>query len=250
MFCSVMTSPERDAVDAPGSEPDFGIRGVFAQLGVTPLEHQAGLVFRINGDQLANAAVVDAGNDFLVGRHGAGLKINLERQLLLGGLPPALANRLAAGNIHGDGLGQINVFARLNGRRGLLGVKIGRALDGHGVHFLLQQPLVTRQSRNRLFDWHVEFLPGVIDPVLKVIRKPDDIVMAVFGQQLAIQAPRPPQPMTPMSIFEFASAPPRKTGLEDRQTDRCRSGAGQELAASDIRAAEGRGEGVGCGAVR
>ena len=59
---------------------------------------------------------------------------------------PALADGQAAGHVDGDGLGDVDVLAGLDGGRRLLGMEVGRGLDDHGVELALQEFLVAGKA--------------------------------------------------------------------------------------------------------
>ena len=52
----------------------------------------------------------------------------------------ALLNGRAAGHVHRDRLGQVDVLARSDGVGRLRRVEVRRRLDRHGVQLLLEQP--------------------------------------------------------------------------------------------------------------
>ena len=106
----------------------------------------AALVIGLGGDDLADLAVVHGLDGLLVELVGAGLEIHEEAELLRGGLLAALGDGEAAGHVHRDGLGQIDMLAGVDGRGGLLGMEVGRAFDDHGVELLLQQLAVAVQA--------------------------------------------------------------------------------------------------------
>ena len=141
------------------------------------------------------------------------MEIDQETKLLRGGLLAALGDGQAAGHIHGDRLGQVNVLAGVHGGGGLLRMEIGRAFDHHRVELLLQQLAVAGEPGVALSGRDVEFRAGLIHPLLKVIRRRNEVITAVLWNRSAIHFPRPPQPIRPMLIFELASAPRTSSGF-------------------------------------
>ena len=76
---------------------------------------------------MPDLAVVHGLDGVLIELVGARLEIHQEAELLRGGLLAALGDGQAAGHIHGDRLGQIDMLARLDAGRGLLGMEVRRA---------------------------------------------------------------------------------------------------------------------------
>ena len=65
----------------------------------------------------------------------------------VGRLLAALLDGLAAGNIDGDRLGQIDMLTRGHGRLSLLGMEIGRRLDHDRIQVLFQQSFGSQLTR-------------------------------------------------------------------------------------------------------
>ena len=107
---------------------------------------RAALVIGLDGDDLADLAVMHGLDGFLVELVGAGLEIHQEAELLRGGLLAALADGEAAGHIHGNRLGHIDVLAGVHRGGGLLGMEVRRAFDDHRVELLLEQLAVAGQA--------------------------------------------------------------------------------------------------------
>ena len=104
------------------------------------------MVIGFGGDDLPDLAVVHGLHGLLVKLVGAGLEIHQEAELLGGGLFAALGDGLAAGHVHGNRLGEIDMFAGINRGGGLLGMEIGRALDDDGVELLFQHAWADRPN--------------------------------------------------------------------------------------------------------
>jgi len=172
------------AVDRPRPQPRLRMLRVFAELSVHAGEIQVALVGRVGIDDPADLAGVDAFHDLLVGRMGPGLEIREERQLLRGRLLAAVGDRLAAGNVHGDRFGEIDMLAGGDRGGGLLGMEVGRALDHHGVQLLVDQLLVAGESGKPLVRRHAELVAGIVRLVLEVIEHRDHVVAAVFLEQV------------------------------------------------------------------
>ena len=238
------------AINAPGPQTHLRVLRGFAQLAVAVLKHQAGLILGIDGHQLAELALMDAGENLLVGRHGAGLEINKEHLLLPGRRPSAFGNGHAAGHVHRDRLGAIDVFPRGYRGRRLLRMEIRRADDGHRVELLLQQALVGGKPGEAVARQYIELLAGRIHAVLEVIGERHHVVIAVLGEQLG--DPRsPPAAADDAEVdLRVGFGAPNQLRLEHREPKGRRTGACEEFAARDVRAAlpgRGIGVGIGCG---
>ena len=115
---------------------------------------------------------------------GAGLEIHQEHLLLRRGALARRGNRLAAGRIHRDRLGQIDMLARVHGGGGVYRVEIGRRLDDHRVELAFQQPLVARQPRVTARRVDLVLLAHGIGFVLEVVRAGHQPILAGIGEQL------------------------------------------------------------------
>ena len=114
---------------------------------------------------------------------GSSLEIDQEAQFLFRGFPSAGPDGLATRDVHGDGFGDIDVLAGGDTRGGMLGMKIRRRFDDHGVQFLLQQTLVAGQSVVLPFRWDADFLAGSLGAIPEVVGRRHEVVAAVLLEQ-------------------------------------------------------------------
>ena len=144
-------------------------------------------------------AGVDQFHNLLISRCGARLKIYEESEFAVGRLAPALGDASAARHVHGNGLGQKNVLARLDSGGGLLRVKVGRAFNRHGVERLFQQLAVAAQPGETLFRRHSELVARVVNLVLKIIGHGHDAVAAMLFEQIGNPRAAPAAPERPLA---------------------------------------------------
>ena len=143
---------------------------------------------------------------------------------------PGVRDHPAARRIDRDGLGQVNVFARVHRVGGMLGVEVGRSFDGHGVELALEQPFIARQTGVPAGGIDLELLSDRIRFVLEIIGAGDPPVFAGVGEER--RNPTAPSPAADEADFE--------SGIGLRAEDKRRlehgngggrPGAGQEGAA-------------------
>ena len=222
-----------DAVHAPGTQLRLGVLRVFAQEFVHAVPRLAGLVVGFGGDDLADLAVVDGFDGVLVELVGAGLEIHQEAELVRGGLFAALGDGLAAGDVHGNGLGEIDVLAGINRGGGLLGMEIGRALDDDGVELLFQELAVARKAGVAVGGGDLKLLARSVGVVREVVRHRNEVVTAVLLEEVG-------DPFAAVAAADEADVdlrvglgPAEQGGLYDRKGQYRGAGAGDETAAGD-----------------
>ena len=81
------------------------------------------------------------------------------------------------------------MLAGIHRRRRLLRVEVRRTFNHHGIELLLQQTFVAREASKPLGRRDVEFLARLIHPILKIIRRRNDVVASVLMEQVG-NAPR------------------------------------------------------------
>ena len=144
----------------------------------------AGLVGCFGRNDFANASRMHNPHRLLIGRMRARLKIDEEHQLLFRRLSACIGHSRATGHIHRHRLGAIDVLARLNRRRCVLGMKIRRRFNDDGVELLFKQSFVTREPAKSLIGLHLELIAGFIHPVRKIIGQSHQIVISVFSKKI------------------------------------------------------------------
>ncbi len=117
-------------------------------------------------------------------------KSTRKHKLLLRGFLAQVRDQAAAGRVHGDGLGEIDMDSLFHGRRGLLRMEIGRRYDGYGLDAAFEEPLVGGQAREEPRFGDRELGAQVGGAVGEIIRPGIDLVAAVLGEELG--DPRPP----------------------------------------------------------
>ena len=176
---------------------------------------------------------------FLIGRMGAGLEIHQKDQFLLRGFAPALGHGLAAGHVHRNGLGAINVLAGLNRRGGLFRVEIRRRHNRHRVELLFQQALVSGEAGEAPGLVHLELFSRRLRLVREIIRHRHQVVMAVFQEQVGDPRAAPAAADEAEVDFGIALGAAGQPRLRDGERQGRSPGRGQELPASESGVMEG-----------
>ena len=147
MFCSVMMSPESVRSAPQPRRRASSLFGLVPDHRIHAAPRVAALVAGFAGNNLANPARMNDAHRLLVGRMGARLEIDQKDQVLLRGFASALGHRVAAGHVHRNGLGAIDMFAGLDRRGGVDRVEIRRRINHHRVEFLFEQGAGKRKDR-------------------------------------------------------------------------------------------------------
>ena len=179
----------QEAAHPPRLQTDFRIGRILAQNRVHMVPRCTTVVVRLKGDQFSEFPLVHPPDRILIQLIGTGLEIDLKAQLCAGGEPAAFLHRKTTGNIHGDRLGEIDMFPGLNCSCGLLGVKVGRCLDNHGVQLLPEQLLVTGQPGEPAAFRHIKLLPGLIHRVLEIVCQGHNVVVPILAKQVGDPPP-------------------------------------------------------------
>ena len=191
------------------------------------------LVIGFDRHDLADLAVVHGLHRLLVELVGARLEIHQEAELLRGGLLAALGDGLAAGHIHGNRLGQIDMLARLDSGGGLFGMEVGRALDHHGVELLLQQLAITGKPGIAVGGGHIELRPRLIRVVLEVVRHGDKVVAPVLLEQVGDPLPAVAAADQADINLRVGLGAAHQSRLQDGERQDRSPGPGNEAPASD-----------------
>ena len=118
--------------------------------------------------------------DMWVGRH---LVIDQKTLFLLGGLLGGSLDLQAAGDIDGDGLGHIDVQARVHGRLDMLGKEARRGLECDGFDATFDQLAVTGQTGKPSRLVHAECITRGIGDLLEVIGHGVDVITTMFLEE-------------------------------------------------------------------
>lgn len=167
----------------PQAQADLGVGGVLPKGVHVAAPGNAGMVAGLAEGKLADGAAVDPLQSLDEELVGLSLEIDQEAQFLFRGFPSAGPDGLATRDVHGDGFGDIDVLAGGDTRGGMLGMKIRRRFDDHGVQFLLQQTLVAGQSVVLPFRWDADFLAGSLGAIPEVVGRRHEVVAAVLLEQ-------------------------------------------------------------------
>ena len=125
-----------------------------------------------------------AADRLLVGLVGPGLEIDQEAELLLRRFLAAVGDRLAPGHIDGERFGDVNMLAGVHRGRCLLGMKVRRRFDRHGVQLLLQQPLVAGQPGVPACSGNLQLSAEIIHTIPEVIGGRYNVITPVAGKKL------------------------------------------------------------------
>src|SRR5262249_3466917 len=148
----------KNSVHAPGSQTTLRVLRAGAEILNLFHPGRPGDVGRFATDKPADGAALRPFHRLLIERLGAGLKVDQKAALAGSGLFTACGDALTAGYIDCNGLGEIDVHARVHGRSRLLGMKIRRALNHHRIHLAVEDFLVTRKAGVTTCRFQLEFL--------------------------------------------------------------------------------------------
>ena len=137
MFCSVMMSPDSSREEPPARSTALGVARP-GMLGLV-LEWVLGVIGGFTEHEPSDGAGMHATQGLDEELVRPGLEVHQEAQAVGRRLGRALLDRLAAGHVDRDGLGEVDVLSGSDGIRCLGRMEEGRALDGDRVEFLLEQ---------------------------------------------------------------------------------------------------------------
>ncbi len=188
------------------------------------------MIRRFTKGEFADRSFVHAANRLDVELVGTGLEIDQEAQPVAGGFLAAFFHGLAAGHIHGDGLGEIHVFSRCHAGRRMLRVEVRRRFHDDGIQLLLQHALVARQSGVTRFGFHIQLAAEVIETILEIVGRRHDVVATVFLEQFG--NPRAAATAANEADIDLLIGliAPDQLGSQNREARGGRSGTGQEAA--------------------
>ena len=221
------------AVGAPGAQADLVVVRIVPEQRIHAAPGVAGLVGGFAGNNPANSARMHDAHRLLIGRVGAGLEIHQKDQFLLRGFAPALGHGLAAGHVHRNGLGAIDVLAGLDGRGGVFRVEIRRRLNHHRVELLFQKALVSGEAGEAPGLVHLELFSRRLRLVREIVRHGRQVVMAVFQEQVGDPRAAPAAADEAEVDFGIALGAAGQPRLGDGERQGRSPGRGQELPAGE-----------------
>ena len=158
------------------------------------------------------------------------LEINKKTELSDGCPSTSFFDAQTPGHVNSDGLGDVDMPTRIYGGGGLLGMKIRRALNCHGIYFLEElhvalEPCVPAGIVD------IQFVTEIVDFILEIVGAGGNPVSTMLSEQTS--DPGAPNTAADHSNVDFGVCfiGPDALRCEDRNGQSCRTRAAHQVPA-------------------